>query len=146
MRKASMNKVILVGNLGQDPDMRYTPQGTPVTTFRMALNERWADRSTGETQERTDWIGIECWNKLAETVNTYLTKGSHVLVEGRLRIDTWEDQKTGQRQSRMFVRADSVQFLDPPDSHDQNRQPARQASRQPVRQPADDMTEDDIPF
>jgi single-strand DNA-binding protein len=79
-------KLIIVGNLGGDPEMRYTPSGTPVTNFSVAANRRWTDQQ-GESQEETTWFRVSCWGKMAETTNQYLSKGQQVFVEGRLRPD-----------------------------------------------------------
>jgi single-strand DNA-binding protein len=95
-------KLIVVGNLGGDPEMRYMPDGTAVTNFSLATNRVWADSRTGENKEETTWIRVSVWRKQAETVNQYLSKGSKVLVEGRLR----PDPQTGG--PRMFTRQDGT--------------------------------------
>ena len=89
----SVNKVILLGRLGKDPELKYTPSGQSVTKFSLATSERWKDKGSGEFQERTEWHNIVCWSKLAETANQYLTKGSSVYVEGRLQTRSWEDKE-----------------------------------------------------
>jgi single-strand DNA-binding protein len=94
-------KIVLVGNLGREPEMRYTPDGTPVTSFSIATNEKWAGRD-GEQQERTTWWRITAWRRLAETCNQYLSKGSQVLVEGRMN----PDPETGG--PRVFTRNDGT--------------------------------------
>src|SRR5437764_222683 len=92
----SVNKVILVGNLGKDPEVKYTPSGTPVAKFSLATNENFKDRS-GEWQERTEWHDIIAWQSLAEIVGEYVSKGSRVYVEGKLQTSSWEDRQSGER-------------------------------------------------
>jgi len=89
----SVNKVILLGNLGKDPELRYTPSGQAVARFSLATSDRWRDKNSGEWQDRTEWHTIVCWAKLAETVGQYLTKGSSVYIEGRLQTRSWDDKE-----------------------------------------------------
>ncbi|MGH9393613.1 MAG: single-stranded DNA-binding protein [Terriglobales bacterium] len=89
----SVNKVILLGRLGKDPELKYTPSGQAVTKFSLATSERWKDKTSGEVQERTEWHNIVCWAKLAETASQYLSKGSSVYVEGRLQTRSWDDKE-----------------------------------------------------
>lgn len=105
----TLNKVFLVGNLVRDPDLRYTPSGTPVSEFRMAVSDTYTT-SNGERRDRTCFIDVVSWRKLAESCGEYLTKGSPVFVEGRLEQDTWETPD-GQKRSRIRVVAYSVQFI-----------------------------------
>lgn len=107
---AGLNKVLIIGNLGRDPEMRYTPSGAPVTNFSVAVSRRWKTPD-GEQKEETEWFDVECWNKLAETANNYLSKGKQVFIEGRLRTDSWEDQQSGQKRYRTRVVANEMQFL-----------------------------------
>jgi len=106
----TLNRVMLAGNLTRDPELRRTPNGAAVAVFGLAANERFATRQ-GEQREEVCFVDIEIWGKQAETCCQYLTKGAPAFVEGRLRCDRWEDKQTGQRRSRLFVRADRVQFL-----------------------------------
>ena len=106
---ASLSKVILIGNLGSDPEMRYTPDGKAVTSFRMATNRRYTTLA-GETREETDWFRITVWGKQAESCNQFLTKGRQVYVEGRLHARNWEGQD-GQTRTNLEVTADRVLFL-----------------------------------
>jgi single-strand DNA-binding protein len=106
---ASLNKVILIGNLGADPEVRYTASGSPVANFRIATSEQWTDRN-GEKQERTEWHRIVVWGKQAETCGEYLRKGRSVYVEGRLQSREWED-KDGNKRTTVEVNADRVLFL-----------------------------------
>jgi single-strand DNA-binding protein len=106
---ASLSKVILVGNLGSDPEMRYTPSGKAVTSFRMATNRRYTTPA-GESKEETDWFRISVWGKQAEQCNQFLSKGRQVYVEGRLHARNWEGQD-GQMRTSLEVTADRVLFL-----------------------------------
>ena len=100
---ASINKVILVGNLGKDPETRFTPSGIKVTKFSIATTDKWKDKSTGEKRERTEWHRIEAWRRLAEICEDYLHKGSQVYVEGKLQTDTWEDKDGMKRYTTKIV-------------------------------------------
>ena len=110
MSARSLNKVMLIGNVGNDPEMRFTPNGNPVTSFRIATN-RVFNTPEGEKKQETDWFSVVTWSKLAELCNQYLTKGKLVYVEGRLRTRTW-DGTDGQKHSRTEVIANQVIFLD----------------------------------
>ena len=107
---AGLNKVMLIGNLGADPEMRYTANGQAVTTFNLAVNRNWTGRD-GERREETEWVTVVCWEKLAETVSQYLQKGRQAFVEGRLQTRSWEGQD-GQKRYKTEVVASTVQFLD----------------------------------
>ena len=120
----SFNKVIVVGNLGRDPEMRYTPQGTPVCTFSIASNERRKDK-TGEQQDVTTWFRVTVWGKQAETVSKYLTKGRSVYVEGRLHVEEWTD-KEGKSRYTLELNASDVQFLDSGQGGERDGIPVRQ--------------------
>jgi single-strand DNA-binding protein len=106
-----INKVILVGRLGKDPEMRSIPNGTTVAKFTMATDERFTDKS-GEKQERTEWHDIEAWDRLGEICGQYLRKGSLVYIEGTIRTDTWDDKETGQKRSRKKIVAREMKMLD----------------------------------
>ena len=107
---AELNKVFLIGNLTHDPELRRIPSGTAVSTLRMAVNETFKTKS-GEKGERTVFLDVEVWDRQAETCAQYLSKGSPLFVEGRLQLDTWDDKESGQKRSRLKVRAERVQFL-----------------------------------
>ncbi len=107
---AGLNKVMLIGNLGTDPEMRYTANGNAVTTFRMAVSRAFSGND-GERREETEWFNIVTWNKLAETVSQFLQKGRRAYVEGRLQTRSWDGQD-GQRRYRTEVIANTVLFLD----------------------------------
>lgn len=106
---ASVNKVILIGNLGKDPEVRYTPGGQAVANFTIACNDTWTDKS-GQKQERTEWVRIVAWGKTGELCGEYLSKGRPVYIEGRLQTREWTN-KEGQKQYTTEVVADRVQFL-----------------------------------
>jgi single-strand DNA-binding protein len=107
---ASLNKVMIIGNLGGEPEMRFTPNGNPVTTFRVATN-RVYNTPDGERKEETEWFSVVTWSRLAENCNRFLTKGQRIYVEGRLHNRTW-DGTDGQKHSRIEIIANNVIFLD----------------------------------
>lgn len=106
-----MNQAILTGNLGSEPEMRYTPSGVPVTSFSLAVNRSWTD-GNGERQTKTIWVRISCWRKLAEVVSQYLVKGSKVLVNGELEPARAYKDKDGNAAASLEVTATTVEFLD----------------------------------
>ena len=106
----SLNKMLIIGNVGSDPEMRYTPNGNPVTTFSVATNRRYTT-SEGEQREETEWFRVSAWNKLAETCNQYVTKGMKVYVEGRLKSSPWVGND-GQPRAGNEITANDVRFLD----------------------------------
>jgi single-strand DNA-binding protein len=144
----SFNKIILVGNLGRDPELRYTPQGTPVCNFTLATNERRKDKA-GETQDITTWFRVTLWGRQAETASQYLTKGKPVYVEGRLRVEEWTD-RDGKARHTLEVHATDMQFIgtrgeDGGQSHSRSDAGATSATgRGSASEP--DITDDDIPF
>lgn len=107
---ADLNKVMLIGNVGSDPEMRFTPNGNPVTSFSLAVNHGFTTKE-GERRQETEWFTVVSWNRLAETCNQFLSKGRRAYVEGRLRTRSWEGQD-GQRRHRNEVIANQVLFLD----------------------------------
>lgn len=131
----SFNKVILVGNLGKDPELRYTAQGTPVCTFSMATNERRKDRN-GDLQDQTTWFRITLWQKRAETASQYLQKGMPVYIEGRLRVEEYND-RDGKPRHSLEVEATEMQFIGSRKQED-DHVPTQTATR--------DLDDDDIPF
>jgi single-strand DNA-binding protein len=106
----SVNKVIILGRLGQDPELKYTPSGAAVCNFSLATSESWNDKNTGQKQERTEWHRIVVWGKLAELCNQYLSKGRQAFVEGRLQTRSWDD-KNGQKRYTTEINATTVQFI-----------------------------------
>lgn len=138
---ASVNKVILIGNLGRDPEVRYTQSGTAVANFTMATSESWQDPS-GEKKERTEWHRIVVWGKQAEIAGEYLRKGRSVYIEGSLQTREWTDRE-GNKRYTTEVRAQRIQFLGRPD--DRAAAPAS-APAEEAAEPASGYAEDDIPF
>jgi single-strand DNA-binding protein len=128
----SFNKIIIVGNLGRDPELRYTPQGTAVCAFTVATNERRRDQA-GEQQDITTWFRVTVWGKQAETVSKYLTKGRQVYVEGRLHVEEWTD-KEGKPRHTLEVNASDVHFIDSAQSGEREGIPVRQLDRAPANQ------------
>ena len=106
----SVNKVILVGNLGKDPEVKFTPSGVPVAKFSLATNERFKDKA-GEWQDRTEWHNIVAWQRLAEIVGEYVKKGSKIYIEGRLQTSSWEDKQSGEKKYRTEVVASDLVLL-----------------------------------
>jgi single-strand DNA-binding protein len=108
---ANFNKVIIAGNLTRDPEMRYTPKGTAIASFGVAINRKWKSE-TGESKEEVTFVDVEAWDRQGEVIAQYFKKGRPILVEGRLKLDQWEDKNTHQKQSRLKVRLESFSFLD----------------------------------
>src|SRR6266540_1938044 len=106
-----INKVILIGRLGKDPEIRSTPSGTPVCKFTMATDERFTDRN-GEKQERTEWHNIVAWGKLGEICGQYLRKGRLIYIDGSIRTDSWDDKETGQKRYRTEIVAQNMKMLE----------------------------------
>jgi single-strand DNA-binding protein len=106
----SLNKVMLMGNLTRDPELRVTPKGTPICQFSLAINRKFK-METGETREEVTYVDIEAWGKQGETIAKYVTKGRPLFVEGRLRLDQWEDKNTKEKRSRMKVVLEQFEFL-----------------------------------
>jgi len=110
---ASFNKVILVGNLTRDPELRYTPKGTAIAKIGLAVNRVWTTE-TGEKKEEVTFVDVDVFGRTAENVGQYMRKGRPILIEGRLRLDQWDDKQTGQKKSKLGVVAETVQFLGSP--------------------------------
>ena len=144
-----VNKVILVGNLGRDPETRYAQNGTAVTRFSVATSESWRDKASGEQQERTEWHNVVCFARLGEIAGEYLRKGSKVYIEGQLRTSSWEAE--GQKKYRTEINAREMQMLDSrnmaSDGGGYQSAPAASAPAAVAADPAPiDFPEDDIPF
>ena len=151
---ASVNKVIIVGNLGADPETRYTPSGDAVTSIRVATTDKWKDKASGEMKEQTEWHRISFWGRLAEVAGEYLKKGSQVYIEGSLRTRKYE--KEGQTHYSTEIRGDVMQMLgrreggggprefEPRPSGESKAAESKPAAKKPAGK-FDDM-EDDIPF
>lgn len=136
---AGVNRVTLVGNLGADPELRYTQSGQAVCDLRLATNRRWTDRD-GKARDETEWHRVVCWGKQAESCTEYLGKGSQVYVEGRLQTRKWED-RDGQQRYTTEVVAQAVQFLDR--KGERQRSNEREPEQHDAPPPDDD---DDCPF
>ncbi len=108
---ASFNKVILVGNLTRDPQVRYTTGGTAVTDIGLAINSQWFDKQSNQRKEETTFVDVTLWGRQAEVAGEYLSKGRPVLIEGRLQLDQWDDKDTGQKRSRLKVVCENMQML-----------------------------------
>jgi single-strand DNA-binding protein len=147
----SINKVILVGNVGKDPEVKYTPSGTPVAKFSLATNEKYKDRSD-EWQERVEWHNVVAWQRLAEIVGEYVNKGSKLYIEGKLHTSSWEDKQSGEKRHRTEIVALDLVLLDPaPNNSEQDRSEGRpqrtqQAEREPAYAGAAAIIEENIPF
>ena len=154
-----INKAILIGNLGNDPDIRYTASGTAIANISLATAESWRDKESGEQQERTEWHRVVFFGRLAEIVGEYLRKGSQVYVEGRIQTRKWQDKEGNDRYTTEVV-ANEMQMLgsrggaganynapaNAPTNHPQNKAaPDKPAATSPNAAPADDF-DDDIPF
>ena len=139
-----VNKVILVGNLGRDPEVRSTPSGQPVATFSLATNRKWKDQS-GNRQEETEWHNVVCWGRQAEIAGQYLTKGKQIYVEGRLQTRSWDDKQSGEKKYRTEVICQNFQMLGARGGYDGGTQTSGSSPESPgdfKAQPEDD----DIPF
>ena len=140
-----VNKVIIVGNLGNDPDTRYMPSGSAVTNLSVATNESWKDKQTGEQKDRTEWHKVAMFGRLAEIAAEYLRKGSQVYIEGRLRTRKWQDQNGNDRWTTEII-ADEMQMLG---GRTGAGAPAMSDSPPPAApppEPSSDDFDDDIPF
>lgn len=150
---ANVNKVILIGNITRDPEIKYTAKGSAVTDVGLAINRNYTMES-GEKREETTFVDIELWGRLAEIASEYAKKGRPVYIEGRLRMDSWEDKNTGQKRSRLKVVGENLQLLGSrsggPGGGPEQRQDERPQPSQPARRqaPASHSSEpdDDIPF
>ena len=154
----SVNKVILIGNLGKDPELKHTSGGTAVAKFTLATNERFKDKA-GNWQDRTEWHNITCWARLAEIASEYLKKGRSVYIEGSLRTDSWDDKQSGQKRYQTYVNASDLVLLGGGRSEEGGGGSSRGSSRgsefdqgapasdfesAPAR--STEITDDDIPF
>jgi len=141
-----INKVILVGTCGKDPETRYMPSGGAVTTMSIATNESWKDKKTGEKQERTEWHNITFFNRLGEIAGEYLKKGQQVYIEGSLRTEKWQDKSGNDRYTTKII-ANEMQMLGGRNDGDQAPQQRQQPANEPAPEaPVDDSFDDDIPF
>jgi single-strand DNA-binding protein len=144
MQKNSLNKVILIGNLGQDPESRFTPQGTAVANLSIATNEAWKDQN-GELQERTEWHRVVMYGRMAETANEFMKKGQMVYIEGRLHTREWEDQNQMKRKTTE-IRCDNFTMLGRKgeSSSPSHSGPGNQENKSGMGE--DTVSDDDLPF
>jgi single-strand DNA-binding protein len=155
---ASFNKVILMGNVTRDPELRYTPKGMAIAKIGLAVNRSWRNEA-GETKEEVTFVDIDAFGRQAETIGQYIKKGSPLFVEGRLRLDQWDDKQTGQKRSRLGIVLENFQFIGAPrtdgGSPDAPRRnssapaaaPSSATSAPPVAEPdGPPPEEDDVPF
>jgi single-strand DNA-binding protein len=140
---ANLNKVLLIGNLTRDPELRYTPGGTAVASFGLAMNRKFRS-SAGEDREETCFVEVNSFGRQAEVISEYMSKGRSIFVEGRLHLDQWEDKQSGAKRSKLTVTAENFQFLGgPPDKGGGKRASQPRTEEAPQDEPAAD---DDIPF
>ena len=146
MARSGINKVILVGNLGQDPEVKYTAGGAAVTTLSLATSESWKDKDTGSDQEKTEWHRVVLWRRLAEIAGEYLKKGSKVYIEGQLQTRKWEQD--GQTRYTTEVVGRDMQFLDSRGSSSSDNSSYDDINQDMSSQnlPDSGITDDDIPF
>lgn len=148
---ASYNKVILMGNLTRDPELKYLPSGTAMAKFGIAVNRVWTDRQSGEKKEEVCFVDITAWGRQAETCNEYLQRGRPVFIEGRLNFNSWETED-GQKRSKLDVVAERIQFLgsrqdsDTQEGHNQAQSTPSQPTSSPETSTEPPETIDDIPF
>jgi single-strand DNA-binding protein len=150
MAKGSVNKVILIGNLGRDPEVRYTPNGLAVANVTIATSEVWKDKTSGENQERTEWHRVVFYSRLAEIAGEYLRKGSKIFIEGRLQTRKWQDKTTNQDRYTTEVIADTLEMLGSkvgggPADHP-GAPPEKATSHEMPQAETADSFDDDIPF
>lgn len=154
MAKGTINKVILIGNLGRDPEVRYAPTGFAVANLAIATTESWKDKQSGENQERTEWHRVVLYQRLAEIAGEYLRKGAKVFVEGRIQTRKWQDKNTGQDRFTTEIIADTLQMLDSKGTAGASMEmpiPSMAASEKSFSAetpaaPVIDQFEDEIPF
>ena len=156
---ANFNKVYLIGNLTRDPELRVTPKGTAICQFGLAINRQFKDES-GAMRDETTFVDIEAWGKQGETIAKYCTKGRPLFVEGRLKLDQWEDKTSGQKRSKLKIVLEGFQFLGSGqregggaggggESYDQSPSPERHSPpprSAPSRPPATENLDEDVPF
>ena len=144
---AGVNKVIIIGNLGNDPDMRYMPSGEAVANLSIATSETWTDRNTGEKREKTEWHRVVAFRKLAEIIGQYCRKGSKIYIEGKLQTRKWTDQG-GQTRYTTEIIADQMQMLGSKEDRGQRERQSEKPGRfpDPPPNPSPQTFDDDIPF
>jgi single-strand DNA-binding protein len=139
---ANFNKVIIAGNLTKDVELKHTPKGTAVAKLGIAINRSWTG-DDGQKREDVTFVDVDAFGKQAETLAKYIKKGRSILIEGRLKLDQWDDKQTGQKKSRLGVLLESFSFLDSKQVESQQPRPTSAAAQQP---PAQEPPMDDVPF
>lgn len=143
---ANLNRVLLIGNLTRDPELRVTPKGTAICQFSLAINRKFKDESGGERDEVT-YVDVEAWGKTGETIAKYSTKGKPLFVEGRLKLEQWEDKNTREKRSRMKVVCENFQFLGSRDDRAAApSEPQRAPAPRPAPAPTQGNLDEDVPF
>lgn len=149
---AYLNKVFLIGNLTRDPELRVTPKGTAICQFGLAVNRQFKEES-GAARDETTFIDCEAWGKTGELISKYLAKGAPAMIEGRLKLDQWEDKASGQKRSKLKVVVENVQFLGnrgagATESDDRREGPATESTRPapPAQRPPVPPMDEDVPF
>ena len=148
---ANFNRVILVGNLTRDPELRHIPSGTAVTDLGLAVNHSWTDRNSNQKNEETTFVDVTCWGRTAEIACEYLHKGRPVLIEGRLKMDEWDDRETGQKRTKLKVVCDNMQMLGSRNNGNSGggssgEPPPQAAAAEPASNPTADPPDDEVPF
>ena len=142
----SVNKVILVGNVGQDPEVKYTPSGTPVAKFSLATNERFKDRS-GEWQDRTEWHNVVAWQRLAEIIGEHVRKGSKLYIEGKLETSSWDDRQGGKKRYRTEIVARDIVLLGSYEDAEENENASRNGrEHHQTHASPSEITDEETPF
>lgn len=144
---ANFNKVMLMGNLTRDPELRYTPKGTAIARLGIAVNRRWTSEG-GEQREETTFVDVDAFGKQAETLGQYMKKGRPIFIEGRLRLDSWEDKQTGQKRSKLGVVLENFQFLGSGQTRSDEgaEAPRERVVSGPQSADAPPPEDDDVPF
>ncbi len=142
---AGINKVILIGNLGRDPEVRYTPDGTAVANFSIATSDTWTDKASGEKRERTEWHRIVAWRRLGEICGEYLSKGRQVYIEGKIQTREWEDKEGVKRYTTEIV-ADQMQMLGPKGTGERPASAGGAPAYNAEPDASSNTADDDIPF
>jgi single-strand DNA-binding protein len=141
----SINKVILLGNVGRDPEVRYTPSGAALAKFSLATNERFKDKS-GEWQERTEWHNVIAWQRLAEIVGEYVHKGSRLYIEGKLQSSVWEDRNSAEKKHQIEIVARDIILFNSTETGAQTDRDGAEDESQPAHFGAGEISDEDIPF
>jgi len=143
----NLNKVTLMGNITRDIELRNLPGGQAIAQIGLAINRQWQDKD-GQKKEEVTWVDCEAWGKTAEVMHKFLGKGRPVYIEGRLKLDQWDDKESGQKRSKMKVVIDNFQFIDskPEGERDTQQQPAQKRTTRSYVPPAQEMNPNDIPF